>query len=124
MKTFNEWLIENHPEIIDEAGIISSLANSKAVRSAVFAGSLLAGSLGVGTAHAADRSPGTYQTRVRTHDENGKAIKLSDKDQQRVDNMNKIRNLQSGKSNKDGSGSTIKKPSETKETTRKSKSAF
>ncbi len=117
MKTFNEWLIENHPEIIDEVNWGRSL---------VTAGLLGAASLGMmpQNAHAADRLSGTYQTRVRTHDENGNAIKLSDKDQQRVDNMNKIRNLQSGKSNKGDSGLTIKKPLETKETARKSKSAF
>ena len=45
MKTFNEWLKDNHPEHLDE-GVLDSLGKSKFVRNAVTAAGLGAAALG------------------------------------------------------------------------------
>ena len=131
MKTFNNWLIENHPEIVDE-GIIDSLRKNKLLRNALVAGSLLTGSLGMSgskEANAADsrpaatqKLPGTYQGGIRTHDEKGKAIKLSSADQKKVDKINSIRQQMSGGSSKVDSSPATKKSSDT--IIRKTKSVF
>jgi len=54
MKTFNEWLIEKHPEIIDE-GILDSLGKNKLLRSALVAGSLAG--IGLGISNKASAAP-------------------------------------------------------------------
>ena len=68
MKTFNNWLVENHPEIIDE-GIIDSLGKNKLLRNALVAGSLAAGSLGFAskTANAADANNQTVASQDQNH---------------------------------------------------------
>jgi len=130
MKTFNEWLIENHPEIMDE-GILDSLGKNKLLRNALVAGSVIAGGMSMGgkVANAADnrpaasqKLPGTYQGGIRTHDEKGKPIKLLSADQKKVDKINDIRRRMSGESKMDSPSPATKKPTDT--ITRKSKSAF
>jgi hypothetical protein len=55
MKTFSEWLVDVHPESIDE-GWMQDIAKNKTVRNLVTGAALAAGSLG-GVASAADKSP-------------------------------------------------------------------
>lgn len=47
MKTFHEWLVDAHPDVLDE-GWMQDLANSKTVRNLVTGAALTAGSLGMG----------------------------------------------------------------------------
>jgi len=52
MKTFAEWLVEVHPEAIDE-GWMQDIAKNKTVRNFVTGAALAAGSLGMGGAASA-----------------------------------------------------------------------
>jgi hypothetical protein len=57
MKTFTEWLVDAHPDVLDE-GWMQDLANSKTVRNLVTGAALTAGSLGMGgVASAASPRP-------------------------------------------------------------------
>jgi hypothetical protein len=54
MKTFKDYLIDNHPEIMDE-GILDSLGKNKLLRSALVAGSIAG--MGLGISNKASAAP-------------------------------------------------------------------
>lgn len=56
MKTFYEWMVERHPESIDEA-LLRDLANSKLARNLVAGAAIAAGGLGIGTGDASAALP-------------------------------------------------------------------
>lgn len=57
MKTFQEWLADRHPEVLDE-GWMQDIARNKTVRNFVTGAALAAGGLGFGgVASAAEKAP-------------------------------------------------------------------
>lgn len=70
MKTFSEWMAENHPEELDEG--LRDLANSRAVRGLVAAAGLMAGGLGLmgagrGVETGANARPAAVETEAAGH---------------------------------------------------------
>jgi hypothetical protein len=106
---FEQYIRKNHPEFFEE-GILDSLAKNKGVRNAIVAGSLAAAGFGLGSRMSGDstknleterpgatqRLPGTYEAGIRTFDEKGRPIKLSQQDQKRVDAIRNIRKMNGG----------------------------
>jgi hypothetical protein len=125
---FKEYLAANHPEMLDE-GLLDSLGKNKLVRNAIMAGSIAAAGLGVGSkASGAERLPGTYEAGVRTSDENGRPIKLTQDQQKQVDMVRKIRKLNRGETETSSKPGVVKKSTSSSDANKfikqKSKSAF
>lgn len=131
--SFILYVEKNHPEFFDE-GLMDYLGKNKAVRNAVMLGGLAAAGAGIGlnknspsggesqqrpsASQEADsdahmnRLPGTYEAGIRTFDEKGRPIKLSQEQQKKVDFARSLKKQMGGNSNTGGSsdgGSVIRK---------------